>query len=76
MERIALLAQSYDDYTSPEQNDTSTSAARYDKLMVILRDFVLRNNESGGDLTRSIIHMFESRGGTELGLTFSEQNHL
>ena len=59
METMASLVEAYNDYRSPEKDDTGNATAHYDKLLVILKDFLSRNHESKGDLTKSIRHIFQ-----------------
>jgi hypothetical protein len=59
METIASLAEAYNDYKSAKEEDSSNTQAHYGKLLVTLRDFLSRNHESQGGLTKSIRHIFQ-----------------
>jgi hypothetical protein len=59
METIASLAEAYNDYKSAKEEDSSNTEAHYDRLMVTLQDFLSRNHESQGGLTKSIRHIFQ-----------------
>jgi hypothetical protein len=59
METIVDLAEAYSGYESAKEEDTGNAATQYKDLLVILRDFLSRNHESEGDLTKSIRHIFQ-----------------